>query len=80
MHCLYLMSLNLSNQQIAYELDLNKSDVQKMTHRLREAICDKAPEVILEEDVECDEVYLVAGHKGHPESVKKKGVKGVETG
>lgn len=80
MHCLYLMSLNLSNQQIAYELDLNKSDVQKMTHQLREAICDKAPEVILEEDVECDEVYLVAGHKGHPESVKKKGVKGVETG
>jgi hypothetical protein len=24
--------------------------------------------------VECDEVYVVAGHKGHPEAVKKKGV------
>ena len=23
--------------------------------------------------VECDEVYVVAGHKGHPEAVKKKG-------
>ena len=22
--------------------------------------------------VECDEVYVTAGHKGHPESVKKK--------
>jgi hypothetical protein len=23
--------------------------------------------------VECDEVYVVAGHKGHPEAVKKQG-------
>ena len=27
----------------------------------------------LEGEVECDEVYVVAGHKGHPEAVKKKG-------
>jgi hypothetical protein len=27
---------------------------------------------VLEGTVECDEVYVVAGHKGHPESVKKR--------
>lgn len=26
--------------------------------------------------MECDEVYIVAGHKGHPEMVKRKGRKG----
>ncbi|MDP3361803.1 MAG: transposase, partial [Methylobacter sp.] len=31
--------------------------------------------VILEGEVECDEVYVVAGHKGQPEAVKKKGRK-----
>ena len=30
------------------------------------------PEPQLEGTVECDEVYIVAGHKGHPEAVKKK--------
>ena len=29
--CLYCMGLNLSNHQIAYELDLHKDDVQQMT-------------------------------------------------
>ena len=24
-------------------------------------------------EVECDEVYVVAGHKGHPEAVREKG-------
>ena len=72
MHCLYLMSLNLSNLQIAQELDLNKDDVQKMTQKLREAVDKKRPDVCLEGEVECDEVYVVAGHKGHPEAVKKR--------
>ncbi len=36
--CLYLMGLNLSNKQIATELDLNKDDVQRMTTQLREGI------------------------------------------
>ncbi len=72
MHCLYLMSLNLSNLQIAQELDLNKDDVQKMTQKLREAVDKKRPDVFLEGEVECDEVYVVAGHKGHPEAVKKR--------
>ena len=30
----------------------------------------------LSDEVECDEAYVIAGHKGHPEAVKKKGRKG----
>ena len=36
--CLYLMSLNLSNQQIARELGLNKDDAQAMTEQLRRGV------------------------------------------
>jgi transposase-like protein len=32
--------------------------------------------VTLSSEVECDEAYVIAGHKGHPEAVKKKGRKG----
>ena len=39
--CLYLMGLNLSNQQIAAELDLHESDVQAMTTQLREGVVAK---------------------------------------
>jgi hypothetical protein len=35
------MGLNLSNQQIAAELGLNKDDVQVMTTQLREGIVAK---------------------------------------
>lgn len=73
--CLYFMGLNLSNAQIARELDLNKDDVQQMTRRLRSGIVDKKPAVVLEGEVECDEVYVVAGHKGQSEAVKKKAEK-----
>lgn len=76
--CLYLMGLNLSNQQIAQELDLHKDDVHAMTLQLRQAIADKKPEVQLSGTVECDEGYLTAGHKGHPEAVQKKGAKVVD--
>jgi transposase-like protein len=74
--CLYFMGLNLSNQQIAQELDLNKDDVQEMTTQLREGIVQKKPVVILQDQVECDEVYIVAGHKGNPAAVRKKGRQG----
>lgn len=74
--CLYLMGLNLSNQQIAQELDLHQDDVHSMTSQLRQAIVDKKPEVHLSGTVECDEVCVTAGHKGHPEAVQKKGAKG----
>jgi transposase-like protein len=39
--CLYFMGLNLSNQQIAAELDLDKDVVQAMTTQLREGIVVK---------------------------------------
>jgi transposase-like protein len=70
--CLYLMGLNLSNNQIAKELDLNKDDVQQMASQLRSGIVANKPEVQLAGSVECDEVYVIAGHKGQPEVVKKK--------
>lgn len=74
--CLYLMGLNLSNLQIAQELDLNKDDCQKMTSALRNGINKKKPHVHLEDEVECDEVYVIAGHKGYPDVVRSLGRKG----
>ena len=65
------MGLNLSNRQIAVELDLHENDVQVMTKRLREGIVERKPKPQLSGQVECDEVYVVAGHKGNPEAVKK---------
>ena len=41
--CLYFMGLNLSNHQIAHELDLNKDDAQQMTSQLRHGIVLKQP-------------------------------------
>lgn len=70
--CLYFMGLNLSNRQIAQELDLAESDVQAMTDQLRSGITAKLPPVILDAIVEADEVYVVAGHKGNPAAVAKK--------
>ena len=69
--CLYFMGMNISNLQIAHELDLNEDDARKMTSQLREGIVARRPEVTLSGEVECDEAYATAGHKGHPEAVKK---------
>lgn len=41
MVCLYWMGLNLSNEQIAAELDLPVNDVQTMTTQLRAGIVVK---------------------------------------
>ena len=57
------MGLNLSNRQIAQELDLSVSDVQAMTEQLRIGLLP-AHAVALDGEVEIDEVYVVAGHKG----------------
>ena len=43
-----------------------------MTQQLRETVCAKRPDVTIEGEAECDEVYVVAGHKGNVKSVKKK--------
>lgn len=75
--CLYFMGLNLSNARIAEELELDPDSVQDMTIALREGIELTTPPVTLSGVVECDEVYIVAGHKGHPETVKKKAEPGV---
>ena len=71
--CLYLMGLNLSNRQIAAELGLDGSDVQAMTEHLRHGLAARTAPVTLTGDVEIDEVYIVAGHKGQPAEVVKRG-------
>ncbi len=78
--CLYLMGLNLSNRQIARELDLDGSDVQAMTEQLRRGLVAKAPPARLDGEVEIDEVYVVAGHKGQPAAVAKRGVSDAAAG
>ena len=74
--CLYFMGLNLSNQQIAQELSLNKDDTHQMTTQLRAGVVEKKPVVVLQDEVECDEVYVIAGHKGNPAAVRAKGRQG----
>ena len=71
--CLYFMGLNLSNRQIALELGLDTSDTQAMTEQLRRGLVAEAPAVELQGEVEIDEVYVVAGHKGQPAAVAKRG-------
>ncbi len=71
--CLYFMGLNLSNRQIAGELGLAVSDVQAMTEQLRQGLVAKTPAVELTGEVEIDEVYVVAGHKGQPAAVATRG-------
>ena len=78
MLCSYLLGLNLSNQQIATELDLSQTQAQEMATKLRQGIADRQQPVVLEGEVECDEVYIVAGHKGHPAAVQKKGEKAAD--
>ena len=78
--CLYFMGLNLSNRQIAQELDLCVADVQAMTEHLRTGLTAKIPPVRLVGEVEIDEVYVVAGHKGNPAAVAKKAAPGGAAG
>jgi transposase-like protein len=78
--CLYFMGLNLSNRQIAQELGLGGSDVQAMTEQLRGGLAARIPPVPLAGEVEIDEVYVVAGHKGQPAAVAKRGVRDAAAG
>jgi hypothetical protein len=50
-----------------------------MTRTLRKGVNMKKPAVHLSGEVECDEVYVVAGHKGHPAAVKKRAANHDET-
>jgi transposase-like protein len=67
---LYLMGLNLSNRQIAGELGLDVSDSQAMADQLRGGIVMRRSKARMSGVVECDEVYVVAGHKGKPARIK----------
>src|ERR687886_1628751 len=71
--CLYSLGLNLSTRRIAGELGPRRSDVQAVTERLRRGLVAKAPAVELEGEVEIDEVYVAAGHKGQPAAVAERG-------
>src|SRR4029450_6332244 len=77
---LSFMGLTLPNRQIALELDLSPSDVQAMTEHLRRGLVAKVPAARLEGEVEVDEVYVVAGHKGQPAAVAKRGGSGAVGG
>ena len=44
-----------------------------MTEQLRRGLVARIPEARLEGEVEIDEVYVVAGHKGQPAAVAKRG-------
>jgi hypothetical protein len=71
---MYLMGLNLSNTQIAKELDLPQKTAQSMTEQLRAGIAKK-PFVQLSGEVETDEVYIVCGHKGQPDRSNRLNVR-----
>jgi transposase-like protein len=77
---LYFMGLNLSHRQIALELGLSPSDVQIMTEQLRHGLVARTPAAKLEGEVEIDEVYVVAGHKGQPAELAKRGASGAAAG
>ncbi len=44
-----------------------------MAEQLRHGLVTKTPEMKLAGEVEIDEVYVVAGHKGQPAEVAKRG-------
>ncbi|OTE96456.1 hypothetical protein BCS42_00160 [Crenothrix sp. D3] len=62
----------MSNAQIAQELGLCASDSQRMAEQLRQGVVMRKPPVQLAGEVECDEVYVVAGHKGIPSAIKNR--------
>jgi hypothetical protein len=51
-----------------------------MTEALRSGLASKVPAAQLEGEVEIDEVYVVAGHKGQPAAVAKRGGLGAAAG
>lgn len=70
-----MLWLNLSNEQITTELDVAADTVQGMATHLREGVVVKKP-TCLSGEIDADEVYVVAGHKGHPEIAAPLGREG----
>jgi hypothetical protein len=54
--------------------------VQLMTEQLRTGLVARIPPVRLGGEVEIDEVYVTAGHKGNPAAVAKRGAAGDRAG
>ncbi|MEA1954357.1 MAG: hypothetical protein U9O24_08205 [Campylobacterota bacterium] len=69
---LYFLGLNLSNSQIAQELNLKQGTAQNIATTLRGKILENKPKVKIKGKSEIDEVYVVVGHKGNSEAVKAK--------
>jgi hypothetical protein len=58
---------------MAHELALKKDDAQQMTSQLRQGRVLKKLSPTLTDEVECDEVSMVAGPQGKPDEVGKQG-------
>lgn len=43
-----------------------------MTSLLQFSIVNNKPSVTLEGEVECAQVYVIAGHKGQPQAIQKR--------
>ncbi len=69
---LYLLNLNVSMARIALELGLSEEVVETMGAAIREGIAQK-PLVELDQHVELDEPYLVAGPNGQPAKRRQAG-------
>ena len=69
---LYFLGLNLSNNQIAKELNLSQSTAQDIATTLRKSILENKPKAKIKNEAEIDEVYVISGHKGDSEAVKSK--------
>ena len=57
-----------------WKLNLNKDDAHYMASILRSGVVEKKAKITLSDEVECDEVYIIAGHKGNSAAVKKRNV------
>jgi hypothetical protein len=69
------MGLSLSSRQIAQALDLSQPDVRLMTAQPRRGLAARLPAVVLDGEVEIDAVHVVAGRKGQPKAVAKRGAR-----
>ncbi len=76
--CLSFMGLKLSNLQIAGDLGVAVSDVQAILEQRCPGLAAKTPGAELAGEVEIDEVYMFAEHKGQPDDVAKRdGAQGI---
>ena len=56
-----------------------RTDAQQMTSQLRQRYCAQEALAYVNRRVECDKVYIVAGHKGKPDKGGKKAARPAQT-